>query len=126
MPKVFEALRITDKSWRRSPLQDRIKALVDLFEADQGEKSFTEILTKAKKHCIPTGRINKIRPKIPTDTAKLMDRRDHLRQTDPTNPEITTLNNTITNQLNDHKRTQWHKHLEDCEPNTQKLWKTIC
>ena len=89
------------------------------------EKFFRSVLNKAAKRFIPAGRIPEIYNDMPTDTANLLKERDSLRQQDPADIRIPELTKQINQQHNTHRTKKWLEHLENCGPNSQKLWSTI-
>ena len=91
----------------------------------QGEKIYNKIITDAAKRFIPSGRVHKIIPGIPSEAVSKIKQRDILRESDRTNPEIKSLNEEIEKIITDSKREKWLSHLDSCAPNSQKLWKTI-
>ena len=62
---------------------------------------------------------------MPSETAKLVDERNELRNTDPANPRIQELNVEINQSINKHRKEKWIEHLENCPPGSKKLWDTI-
>ena len=91
----------------------------------EDERFFRNIINKAAKLHIPSGRISTIRNCLPTETSKLIDERNNLRKTDPSNIRINELNLQIDHSLKSHKRKKWLEHLENCPYGTKKLWNTI-
>ena len=59
--------------------------------------------------------------------SKQMNRRDDLRKTDPTSPELPRLNKAIQNRICVHKRKKWSDFVETMDQKTDvtKLWRTI-
>lgn len=91
----------------------------------KGEKFFRKTIQKAANLFIPKGRIPTIINAVPTDTAKLIDERNQLRDTDPANPRIEALNRDINQSINKHRKEKWNEHLENCPPGSKRLWDTI-
>ena len=57
----------------------------------------------------------------------MMNRRDYLRKTDPTSPELPRFNKTIQNRISVRKRQKWRDFVETMDQKTDvtKLWRTI-
>ena len=91
----------------------------------RGERTFRRVLNSAAKKFIPQGRINNIHHNVPTNTAKKIKERDHLRSTRPDDARLDVLNREIAKEIQLHRSQQWQKHLDSCEQGSQKLWKTI-
>ena len=89
------------------------------------EKFFRNIVNKAAKQNIPSGRIPNVLNAVPTETANLMKERDRIRKEDPADDQINILNTQINNSIKNHRKEKWLDHLNSCGPNTKKLWDTI-
>ena len=89
------------------------------------ERFFRNIIQKAAKQFIPSGRIMKVVNEIPTAATNLMDERDQLRHNNPANPRIQELNREINIKINEHKQNKWKEHLDKCKANSKKLWSTV-
>ena len=89
------------------------------------EKTFRNIINKAAKRNIPAGRIPKVKNEVPTEAAELIEERDNLKSTDPSNPNINELNRNINKLIANHRKTKWREHLEKCHQGSKKLWTTI-
>ena len=94
-------------------------------DVHKDERTFREIINKAAKKFIPSGRIPKIINNIPTDAAKLSNERDNLRKNDPDNARINTLTKEINEKINEHRKKKWNEHLDTCNTDSKKLWSTI-
>ena len=88
------------------------------------EKIFRNIVNKAAKQNIPSGRIQNVLNAVPTETTKLMEERDWIRSEDPAD-RIKILNSQINQSIKDHRKEKWLDHLKSCGPGTKKLWDTI-
>ena len=91
----------------------------------KSEKIFRQILNKASKKFIPKGRIQKVINNVPTEAAQLMEERDELRRTDPSNTRIPDLTKNINTIIKDHRQKKWLDTLENCAAGSKKLWNTI-
>ena len=91
----------------------------------KGEKAFTKIINRAAKKFIPKGRIVDVHHNIPSSTANKIKERDELRVRQPNSDRFHQLNREIQQEINEHRKTQWRDHLDNCEAGSQKLWKTI-
>ena len=93
----------------------------------KGEKIFREILNKAAKNSIPSGRIKNVYPQVPTEAANKIRERDSLRKTDPTAPDIERLNKEINKEINDYKRDKWRETITNVNRklDSSKLFKLI-
>ena len=89
------------------------------------EKHLRKIINAAAKAHIPSGRIPKIQPSIPTQAKKLIKDRDKARSENPSDPIIDILNQEINIQIKNHKKEKWLSHLADCQPGSKQLWSTI-
>lgn len=91
------------------------------------EKWFREVLTKATKQFIPSGRIPLIKPNFPSEAIRIAKERDDLRVSNPGDPRIITLSNEIVDLVRAHKKQKWIKHLDSATftQGPKNLWKTI-
>ena len=90
------------------------------------EKTFRKILNKAAGRHIPAGRIPKTDGSlIPEEASDLIEERNTLRATNPSDPRINELNNEINKKIADHKREKWREKVDECKQNSNKLWTTI-
>ena len=81
-----------------------------------GEKTFRNILRDASVRFIPRGSIPNYTPHF-SDAAKLLtSERDRLRATDPQNPEIAILNNSISDELDSSARSAWTERVMAATP----------
>ena len=92
-----------------------------------GEQRLRNSITAASGHNIPSGRRILVTHQLPQDAAKWIKERDGIRKTDPTSPEISTLNNKIHMAIRNSKTAKWREFLDtfDHRTNSAKLWKTI-
>ena len=93
----------------------------------KGERLFREIVNKAAKHHIPSGRRPTSTPGLPPEAAKLTSQRDALRTNNPTSPDLPLLNNKIEMILRKSQTARWHEYLQTFDHKTkpEKLWRTI-
>ncbi len=91
----------------------------------KAEKHFRKTLQRAARKYIPAGRLPKTYNALPTDAAKLIDKRDELRNNNPADPRLNDLNNEINQKINEHRKNKWQEHLANCSPGSKKLWSTI-
>lgn len=93
----------------------------------KGERCFRDIVNKAARIFIPSGRIPLVRPNFPSEAARLANERDALRKSNPSNPRIKEMNNQIRRLVTEHIRKKWRDHLDESsfKPNTKNLWRTI-
>ena len=68
------------------------------------------MLDATKKH-VPRGKIQNYTPGLTTESRELIRDRDNLRAIDPTNPQITVMNNTINSSINQNLSNLWCKKL---------------
>ena len=95
--------------------------------ASINEHTFRQILLTASKHSVPAGfRKNHI-PNFPPNVSPLIQERDTLRQTDPTNPRIVLLNNQISQLFSQHSKKKWQDTLSSSDPKTNpsKFWSLL-
>ena len=71
--------------------------------------------------------IKDIISEIPTTTADKIKARDNMRKTNPNNPEITTINNEISNEIRDHRNNKWKEFISSINRRTEssKIFKII-
>ena len=62
---------------------------------------------------------------MPTNTVTLINGRNDLRASDPTNDRINILNREIDLSIKNHRRDKWIQHLNNCSTGFKKLWETI-
>jgi hypothetical protein len=81
----------------------------------------------AAKHNIPSGFRKNFIPNLPPDAIPLVNRRDVLRQQNPNNPEILTLNNNIQEAICVSSRQKWAEKLESStfRDNPSKFWSLL-
>ena len=91
----------------------------------KAEKHFRKTLQRAARKYIPAGRLPKIYNALPTDAAKLIDKRDEIRNTNPADPRLNDLNKEINQKINEHRKSKWQEHLANCPSGSKKLWSTI-
>ena len=94
-------------------------------DVHKDEKFFRTTLNKATKLFIPSGRIPTINNEMPSNTVTLINERNNLRATDPTNDRINILNREIDLSIRNHRRDKWIQHLDNCPTGSKKLWDTI-
>ena len=91
----------------------------------KAEKFFQNTLLKASKKFIPAGRIPKTYNALPTEAAKLIEKRDEIRAANPSDIRLPDLNKEINQKINLHRKNKWHEHLATCKQGSKKLWSTI-
>lgn len=77
-----------------------------------GEKTFRNILLSASKHCIPAGRHQNFVPGLPREAVDLTKLRDDLHRHDPSDPEISRLNDNITSIVCESAKKEWIETVE--------------
>ena len=92
-----------------------------------GEIQFRRILLTADKHHVPKGHVPHFIPNLPDSTKRLINERDSLRTSLPTDPHIHTLELQITKDISESSRKSWIDTLESCshKHNMSHFWKTI-
>ena len=93
----------------------------------QRDEIFRTILLKSVSHHIPTGRHRLHEKPVPAEILDVMNRRDDLRKTDPTLPELPRLNKDIEDRICVHKRQTLRNFVETMDQKTDltKLWRMI-
>ena len=99
-----------------------LPAPTNIFNA---EKTFRRIIKKASKVSIPAGRIKDTIPEIPTSAMEKIKKRDELRDSNPTSPEIHNLNNEINSEINDFRKDKWKETVNNIKGNSSKLFRLI-
>ena len=97
-------------------------APTNIFEA---EKTFRRIINKTAKKFIPAGRIKDTIPEIPTSAMDKINKRDELRDSNPTSPEINNLNYEINSEINNFRKEKWKETVNNIKGNSSKLFKLI-
>ncbi|GAB0099134.1 hypothetical protein DMENIID0001_149740 [Sergentomyia squamirostris] len=92
-----------------------------------GERTFVNILTRAKAQYIPSGRIKLVTPNFPGEAARLARRRDEIRRTNPDDDRLSGMNKRISYLVDEHKRAKWRETLSkaDLHGGNHDLWKVI-
>ena len=91
----------------------------------KAEKHFRKTLQRAARKYIPAGRLPKTYNALPTEAAKLIDKRDEIRNNNPADPQLNNLNQEINQKINEHRKNKWQEHLANCPSGSKKLWSTI-
>ncbi len=93
----------------------------------KAEQLFRRILTRAAKRTIPAGHIPNATGNVPPEAIRLINQRDQIRRNDPTNPQISDLNNQINNLINTRKKEKWAEFVDsfDYRRNVSTLWRTV-
>jgi hypothetical protein len=107
---------ITEEKFSTAP------APTNIFEA---EKTFRRIINKAAKTSIPAGRIKDTIPEIPRSAMDKINRRNELRDSNPSSPEIHQLNNEINSEINTFRKEKWKETVNNINGNSSKLFKLI-
>ena len=96
-------------------------------EVEAGRKALEHIITTASKHAIPRGKVKNFVPCLSRETKLLIQQRNDLRVSNPSDPRIAQINSEITRHIAESRRSAWHKHVESCSHSTQasKHWKII-
>ena len=89
------------------------------------KKAFREIINKAAAKFIPAGRIPNIINQMPTNTAKMMEQRDKIRQANPSNTRLPELNKQINISIKEHRQKHWTEKLDNCPSVSKQLWDLI-
>jgi len=125
--KTFLNFQKADWESFTSETEQLFSSLPPPISCSIGELSFRKILITASKHCIPAGHLKNFSPNIPTEAASLIRERDSLRQSDPTNPQISILNNQISSSTSQYARQRWQEALaaSDHRLNPSKYWSLL-
>ena len=99
----------------------KLRPPVNIFKA---EKAFRSIINKAAKQHIPSGRIKRIIPEIPTEAARLIDERNKAREENPHSDRIQTLSTEIDSKIRSYKREKWREAVANATCSS-KLYKLI-
>ena len=91
----------------------------------KSEKYFRKTVLKAPAKYIPGGRILKTINSIPTEAARLIERRNHIRAHNPADQRLPDLNREINTLINRHKVKKWINHLDKCQSGSKTYWDTI-
>ena len=96
-------------------------------DCQKQEKIFRAALLKSASHHIPSGRHRHHEEPLPATIQDEMSRRDGLRSSDPTSPELPLVNKEIEKAINALKAKKWRQFVETLDPKTDsaKLWRTI-
>ena len=125
--KVYINFRKANWTKFKAETENKFKDLLPPTDVHKAEKVFRKILNNTSNTCIPKGRIKDIIPEIPTEAAMKIKERDNLRATQPHSDRITTLNQEIKNDIQQHKREKWRAAVSEIEGNrnSAKLFKLI-
>ena len=108
---------ITEEKFSKEP------APTNIFDA---EKTFRRIINKAAKASIPAGRIKDTIPEIPTSAMDKITKRDELRDSNPSSPEIQQLNQEINSEINNFRKEKWKETVNNIDKKcSSKLFKLI-
>lgn len=99
----------------------KLRPPVNIYKA---EKAFRSILNKVSKSTIPTGKIRKIIPEIPTEAATLIAERNQLREQNPQSERLNTISQEIDNKIRIFKRDKWRETVGNIN-NSSKLYKLL-
>ena len=93
----------------------------------EGEKYLRNILLNASKHNIPSGFRKDFVPGLPASAKDLICQRDALRERDPCDPDISRINNCISESIRSHKRQKWIDKLNSSsyQDSPNKFWPLI-
>ncbi len=106
--------------------EERFSNLADPVDIYEAEKQFRRIINKTSKKCIPAGRIKDVIPEMPTETVRMIQRRDELRDINPNSPDIARLNVEIYRSMKDYKTKKWQDTLKDISKScSSKLFRLI-
>ena len=101
----------------------QLESPTDIYKA---EKIFRRIINKTSKQCIPGGRIKDVIPEMPTETVRMIKRRDELRNINPDSPDIARLNVEIYQSIKEYKTKKWRDTMNDISKScSTKLFKLI-
>ena len=122
--RTYTNFRLADWGKYLLETEANFASLPDPVSCDAGEKVFRGVLLEASGHCIPSGHRKNYSPGLPREAVPLVSRRDVLRQTDPTDPEIDNLNDEISMVVCDANRKAWNDKVKSCGPNLNpsKFW----
>ena len=92
-----------------------------------GLRDFNNVILRAVKKHVPTGRVTNYSPGFPKEARDLAASRDAIRAADPQAAELRELNEKIEKIANDHKRDRWREHVEslDIRSHPAQLWGTL-
>ena len=108
-------------------IEEQLKSTPLPEEACSGEKKLRKIFTDAAKKFVPAGRIKDIDQPLPPHIVDLTKRKDSLRSTNPTSPQLPLLNEQILSETRKHKTEKWQTYVSnlDHKSDPKKLWKTV-
>src|SRR6476469_891589 len=75
-------------------------------------KLLTNLILTADKHHIPKRQVKTRNSILPAPIRDLLKRKNNLRRTKPTDPNLKQLNDDITKRISDHKMNLWKDKLE--------------
>ena len=96
-------------------------------KCSSGVGRFNKLLTTASKHHIPAGFRQDFRPGLSREAVNLTNERDRLREQDPQDPEVTRLNQVISETVINDSRKRWKELVQDSRPNANpdKHWRLM-
>ena len=75
-------------------------------------KLLTNVILTADKHHIPKGQVKTRNSILPAPIRDLINTRNNLHRTKPTDPNLKQINDDITKRISDHKTNLWKNKLE--------------
>ena len=109
----------------RDYIEEKVAAPPNTSNVLTKEKFLREVITTASKIHIPSGRIPKTNPAIPSEARELITERDDIRAADPADPRLEEMNINIKEKIDEHKKNTWLEHLDSCPSGSKRLWDTI-
>ena len=113
-PRCFTNYRKADWSSFTTSTEEAFLSQPTPTSVSKGEKVFRRILLKAAEAHIPRGKVHNYQPGLTPATRSLIQERDVLRQTDPTNPQLPTLNHTIQSNIKTNIQQTWKETMASC------------
>jgi hypothetical protein len=92
-----------------------------------GVRLFNRALQTASKHHIPSGYREDFVPGLPREAVDLAKEQDRKHEIDPQDPEVSHLNEAISEMVSSEPRHAWKETVESSSPhtNTDKYWKLL-
>ena len=110
-----------------------VEQKIELSEETNDPHKLNNIITnaikEASKKFVPKGNIRKKTKPMPENIREKINQRNELRKEDPSNIQITALNDQIKEDINAHKRELWHEKIDSTKwynnNNATRYWQTM-
>ena len=126
-PRCFTNYRKADWPSFTATTEQSFSSLPPPTSVSQGEKTMRGILLQASEAHIPRGSVPNYQPGLTAETRSLIQERDAIRQENPTDPRLPSLNHTIQKNIDTNIQQNWRETMSSCSTsqNPRKYWRTF-